>query len=412
MKFMYMKEGGNTMLTKKLLRFKSKKNIIYPGFIDPEDDSQQVCAQKLINIYARSPGQALVDLEAKCNSLIEANDFIALGLKKLLEQRCEEHFSDITQQIEGKRWQWILAAQSIREQKLHFQEESFQEDLSQQEMLKFHEIQATVYSDLPENKIIKSFEKIETTELINRYNCALIQGLILQTKKLTLELDDSSVSIKRSLFQHLKFHRLLFTYKKHNIDKHIFYIDGPLSILDRKISYGIRLANFFPHVINLSKWKISADLKLNNSLAQLNLSEQSQLKSHYKKTQTYIPSEFKDFIARFNKKSKSWKASPCQDFFNMGGQTVCFPDIIFKLNEKKIYLELFHRWHSREFDKRYKVYKSKIQIALILGVCQSILGTKLKKQIEEDTSNSIVIFRDFPSVNLVLKTLEKELGKK
>ena len=103
-------------------------------------------------------------------------------------------------------------------------------------MLNFNEIQATIYSDLPENKIIKSFAEIETIELLNRYNCELIQGLILQTDKLTLELDNSSTSTKRNLFQHLKFHRLLFTYNNQDTNKHIFYIDGPLSILDRKIS--------------------------------------------------------------------------------------------------------------------------------------------------------------------------------
>ena len=167
-----------------------------------------------------------------------------------------------------------------------------------------------------------------------------------------------------------------------------------------------KISKFFPHVVNLSKWKISANLKINNSVAQLNLSEQSQLKSHYKKTQTYIPSEFKEFITRFNKKSKSWKASPCQNFLNLGEQAVCFPDITFKLNEKKIYLELFHRWHNKDFNRRFKVYNNKVAIELILGVCQSIVNTKLKKQIEEDTSNNIIIFKDFPSVNLVLKALE------
>ena len=86
-------------------------------------------------------------------------------------------------------------AKKKREEKIYANEQVFQEEFSQQEMLDFQELKASMYSDLPEYKVVKSFESIEARDLINRYNCALVQGLLLHAHSLVVEIEESCVYV-------------------------------------------------------------------------------------------------------------------------------------------------------------------------------------------------------------------------
>ena len=125
-------------------------------------------------------------------------------------------------------------------------------------------------------------------------------------------------------------------------------LSGPLSIFENTQSYGMRMANFFPHIINLKKWTLSALVNVKEKNLTMTLSDDNKLVSHYQIKHSYIPEELTLFISKFNKLNNKLKAETGSEFVHLGLQSYCFPDVSFSDKKgNKFHLELFHRWHER-----------------------------------------------------------------
>ena len=84
-------------------------------------------------------------------------------------------------------------------------------------------------------------------------------------------------------------------------------IDGPASILENSLKYGLQLASFFPALCRLKKWKISSAIKVRERNLKLKLDETSGLKCHYTNFGAYIPEEIKMFQSCFNQMETTWQ---------------------------------------------------------------------------------------------------------
>ena len=68
-----------------------------------------------------------------------------------------------------------------------------------------------IYQDLPENERLVRFRDLQPQQLLERYNCAQVQSLLLQAQSLTLTIDEPEAANLRRLMKYLKFFRLLAT---------------------------------------------------------------------------------------------------------------------------------------------------------------------------------------------------------
>lgn len=406
------------MLTKNLLQFKKRKDKIYPTLIAITDESALHCAKDLIAIYEESPGKSFIEIEKKSLSSTYAKNIIFKGFKKLLEDRCKESPKDNQEDLEKLRWQWILNAQELRQRVLYKNLEEFQENFGFEQQTTFSKISTAIYSDLPEHNLIEEFQSITPLNLIHRYNCAQIQGLLLYAKELTIEINQPKITKLRSLFQQLRFHRLLCEMKEHHENKCIFTISGPLTITSQRQSYGIRIANFFPHILNQDEWKVHTVLvikKDKKDKLNLEISNKMDLFSHYQAKESYTPKELTGFIEDFNNKSTNWQAKTGFEFVHLGQQSYCFPDVTFISSErKKIHLELFHHWHHSQLAQRLSTLGKKVNSPLIIGVCRSILKknpSNICLQNSEWFSKNGFLFRDFPTPTKVFKLLSDNLNR-
>ena len=103
-------------------------------------------------------------------------------------------------------------------------------------------------------------------ELLHRYNCAQVQGLLLRSESLMLTLPESGPAKLRQLLKYLRFNELLAKIvrdTKKNSKTLILKIDGPLSLFVQTQKYGLNLANFFAAVLLQPKWKIDAQMRTN-----------------------------------------------------------------------------------------------------------------------------------------------------
>lgn len=350
------------------------------------------------------------------------------GFKKLLADRCdtkpvgaslepdEECSVEEPLDREERRWARIMAAQSLRRETLFPNKEAFQEGFAAQEGRPFSQLAGELYGDLPEFLPITAFEPIGAKALIHLYNCALVQGLLIQAERVRFRVPRSDdVAIKRALFRAIRFHRLLIEESKQEGDQLIFSVTGPLSLFENSASYGMRVANFFPHLLQMKSWELEASLSLKAKQVLLSLNEADHpMESHYRALSGYVPKELGDFMSEYNKKSQTWEAALSGDFLQLGHGADCFPDFVFvhRENKSKIYMELFHRWHKADLLKRLEVLQKKPTQSLIIGVSQKLLNdsdvsAEMSKFCEEDQERKIFTFRDFPTPSGVAKILNK-----
>jgi uncharacterized protein len=410
------------MLTKNLIRFRKQKDNIKPSFVDTTDWRQLKLAEQLLYIYANGKALTRSEIDEQASMVINGNRDLKLskGLNKLCQDRTEFAKPGNYEYIEMRRDLFLTSGKILDSEKFadyhEFQMKVYRETAHLKDF-----VQGEFYNDLPRNEELIKFKNVSPEQLLQRYNCSLVQSLLLHSSKLTIELEDPDAQKLRRLFKYLKFFRLLAEIrcikyvgrgKNKRPLKFSLTVDGPMSLFENTSKYGLQLASFFPAIPDLLKWKVSAEIKLNNQWLQLNVNQKSELVSHYRNFSSFVPEEIKIFHIHFKEKQEDWTIKGETPFIDCGGGEVIFPDLSFQ-NEsgKTIHLELFHRWHMSQLIKRLEQGALEKMDNLIIGIDRSLINKGgLKETLEESSwfKNNGFLFRDFPGVSTVLSTLRKK----
>jgi predicted nuclease of restriction endonuclease-like RecB superfamily len=94
----------------------------------------------------------------------------------------------------------------------------------------------------------------------DRYNLAQAQGLLYSALYLRLTAHRNVPGEYRRLFQHLKFHGLMYAVEGHLDDGYQIYVDGPASLFKQTRKYGLQMAMFLPALLRVSRWEMEAVL--------------------------------------------------------------------------------------------------------------------------------------------------------
>jgi len=397
------------MLTKDLLKYTVRTDKIFPKYVKPNDTEALVFARFLIDLYSASKNVKQQELLDRIKSHPKSSSAVFNGLNKLLEDRCV--FADSEEKLEMQRWDCFAKAKELRNSGI-MSIPRFHEELSKAFATDFPKLEAQLYGDLPEFRVVENFEPLPPEDLIHRYNASQVQGLILRSRSLSIIIKDKDPLKKRRLLQRLKFWRLLAeiddTPEALKID-----LSGPLSLFDKSATYGSRLSNFFPNVLLMDKWELKADIKILEKVLGLELDSSKPIKSHYGSFRGYIPAEFKEFIQIFNslppEQRKGWTAMEGEDVLNLGQQSYSVPDISFQDSKgQRIHLELFHKWHEVQLKQRVEAMTGRPAQALILGVAADLLPRdKLSEMLEQSSASAakVFTFKRFPTPKAILAYL-------
>lgn len=400
------------MLTKDLLKFTKRSGKVHPKYLNSKDPVILDVAKKLSDIYASASDQLMTELETQLDSLFDQPAAYYSGFCKLLNDRCKFHEDD--GDCMEQRWRWFKLSRELRHDMASA--EASRSDFEQQFSLAAEKsldtIKHELYSDLPSFRRLKSFESISPKGLIDRYNCAQIQGLLIHAQSMKVTINGRpSIEQKRALVQKLKFHRLLAQIDVDG-DQMELDISGPLSLIDSRQTYGMRLSNFFPYILLFDKWTLSAELRLDRQNLILELDQKKAIASHYKGLTGYIPPEFQNFLSAFNAKATTtddWRALQASDFIPLAGKSYLFPDMkISKSGNATVYMEIFHRWHQFQLGERLDALAKTPGLRILLAICKSLKlkeEYKEKLRVLEQVGIRAIYFKEFPTPKAVLTQL-------
>jgi predicted nuclease of restriction endonuclease-like RecB superfamily len=422
--------GDSIVLTKDQLRFRIVKGVVKPRFVDPQDAGLLQLAGEMLAVFQLNTTRAEIAeaIEPALSCIPDRK--LGRGLEKLLHDRSK--FGQPADRDFASFRAHAFAESAKRLSRAgDFEFEAYREAVAKS--LGSDGVEGLPvadgldpYEDLPEYERLVRFKELYPQQLLERYNCSLVQSLLLHARSLTLTIDEPEPANLRRLVKYLKFFRLLAVIyrdegsaaarkkkKKRGTDENRLriVIDGPATVLGNTSKYGLQLASFFPAVCSLTKWRLETTVLVRNGQEVALVADQKLgLVSPYRNFSVHVPEEISMFHRHFKEKVDDWQVVGETPFIDAGEQKLVFPDFSFENEQNdRVHLELFHRWHGTQLLQRLLFGAANPELPLIIGVDRSLLK---KPEVEDAVNGSAwfeqhgFLFRDYPTVVKVRKCLD------
>lgn len=351
------------VLTTDLVRARLRQGRIYPRYLDTSDPEWITRATVLRGLFADHLGCSLGALEEAIAALIgDETDFqVRRGLVKLLmdETTTVVQAARPPAEIRGAVFRaatahWPVVDEGTRERAL---------DAAAQELgLSRHEVADGLYADLRNHEVITESRLPEVPALLNRYNLALVQAILLRAQRVVVTLPDPRPARARQLFRIAKFHRLMHQARRlEDGDGWELTLDGPASLFKATQRYGLQLALFLPALCHCERWRLKADVIWGPHKVQVSLEvdHKSGLVSHTKERGTWESDEERHFRASFKKLKTPWTLRRSTRIVALDGRGVLVPDYVLTHPDgRTALLELVWFWRRRSFENRIALLRS------------------------------------------------------
>jgi uncharacterized protein len=117
------------------------------------------------------------------------------------------------------------------------------------------ELSRDLYADLPAERLLRPATcSLSTPELIERYNLALAQGLLLRAETLSVGLEGQAKSVLRWA----RLHRLLCSAEREPDGRLRLELSGPLALFHHTLKYGRAMAEWLPALTRSPRWRMKA----------------------------------------------------------------------------------------------------------------------------------------------------------
>lgn len=390
------------MLTSELIRIRQDKGEIIPKYIDPEKRGLLDKASLLISIYQRHVGKTRGELEEAVREMIgDGMDYqILRGMAKLLSDRSEFEIGSPQAPVALRAALFALSAEGFP---VSLSSASGQ-GLTRQEVIErvaegvgmtAAEVERWMYGDLQDAYLVKSFETLEGSELIERYNLALAQAVLFRATRMRIWLRDPWAQRLRQMMRYLKFFRLIAAIRVVG-EEYCFEIDGPLSIFRFCQKYGLQMSSFLPALLLCEEWRMEADLQWEDKgeIAVFRLdSATTSLRSHYPDKGAYVTEEEKYFRERWDtKKLGGWSLEPTSQVMRLGSQEIGISDYTLRSPEgKEIWLEVIGFWHRNSLLRRLNLLREYGPKHLLLAVPQRL---RVSEDETAEVGDQVYFFKD------------------
>ena len=278
------------------------------------------------------------------------------------------------------------------------------EALAARENLEPALLRQALYADLPENQYLKILPELSPTALIHRYNLAQTQGLLYYATNMVLQAHRNEVGEYKKLFRFLKFYGLMYAVEGDLDLGYRISVDGPASLFSQTRKYGLQMAAFLPALLHVTKWELSAELRIQGKPTQFTLTSQSGLVSHYKKPPEFDSLLEQGFAERWKKLETPWRLEREVEIVDLKG-TVFLPDFALRHpSDRTGYLEIVGFWRADYLQRKFEKIRRAGMSNLIVAVSERLnVGTEKL----EGVTGPVIFFKGKLEPRKVLELVEK-----
>ncbi|MBI5535326.1 MAG: DUF790 family protein [Deltaproteobacteria bacterium] len=377
------------MLTADLVKVRRRTGLLHPVWL--KDRAAEQClplAEALVEAFSQAVGMTMAQLDQGVAALIDdTTDRVrAAGLVKLLKDRCEVDEADAAQAEAARSLVFLAAAQHRRQLGLldSLDRDAVIARCAEQSGTTAEQLEATLFSDLPAAQIIRVFKPISAIGLIQRYNLALAQGVLLRATRVEVTLPPAPAARFREIFRMIKFCRLMHQVTGSAEQGYSLTLDGPMSLFESTHRYGVQLAMLLPTIVAGEGWSLRAAVVWGRERQRLRFELSSRDGLVSTRDAAGELEEVVSLQRTFSRLESDWTARQEATVFDIQGKGVFVPDLVFehKTTGARVYLEVFGYWSREAVFKRLELLDLDFPGKVILAVSRKL---RVSEQAADDT---------------------------
>ena len=255
-----------------------------------------------------------------------------------------------------------------------------------------------LFADLrDENRLLK-FQDMTAQRLIDRYNVALAQAVLLRSVRVDAEIRNEGPARYRQLFGRLKFHRLVYRVQGSMAEGYTIQIDGPLSLFSATTKYGLQMALFLPALLHCHDFRLDAELRWGprRDPRSFHIDGGTGLFTHQLDSGMYVPAEIPAFVERFRQIAPAWELTDCTQVIELGREAVWVPDYraVHKASGTDVFVEVLGFWKKSSLERLLRLLPALGPPRYVLLISEKL---KVDEGSESDLSGPILRFKEIPS---------------
>jgi uncharacterized protein len=366
------------MLTGKQVRVRHARNRLMPVYVDAGAPEWQEVAERLLLLFRNRDGVTRGELEEDFKETFggDPQTLVHQGLAKLLEDRCE--FETVSghppDELREKVFKAAAAARADTNTQA-MQRETVLQQVANELGMTAEQVDHGLFADLKSEQQLIKFNDLSAERLLERYNVALAQAVLLRSVGVTIQIRNEPVQRYRQLFRAIKFHRLIADIERTGPDSFRLKLDGPLSLFSATQKYGLQLALFLPALLQCHDFELEAEVRWGTDRKEktFKLTPRDGLVSHLPDVGMYTPPELAMFVELFRKKVADWEIAEEADVLPLG-DGFWVPDfrLIHKANGKTVYLEVLGFWRRSIAEKHLQRLRQHATVPYLLAVSDSL----------------------------------------
>jgi predicted nuclease of restriction endonuclease-like RecB superfamily len=403
------------MLTGDLVRVRVKGRALVPSFVHSGQGDLLDTAQQLLSMWSQAATHQSRRrrVDAQVDELLgdRRDHKILRGFAKLLDDRSTWSSApglapaELRQQVfRAARAMGPLALQS------GLLERTTAPDVfasvAQELGVSPAEVADSLYGDLREEQRLEEVGVPSGAWLLDRYNVALVQALLLRATQMVIRLEDPNAPRMRQFFRYVKFHQLMHRSKRDGSTLEVT-LDGPASMFRQSTRYGMQLANFFPALLlQEGVWSLEATVLWTRARHHktLQLDHTMALRSHYRDTGAWRSRAAGHFEDRFRSKDRSWTLHDGVEPVDLGGRDVFFPDYSLRSGEQTVHLEIVGFWRKQWLERRLEWLKKYGPGNLVIAVSTKLQGSQ---EALESFPGEVISFAEILSPKKVIDAADR-----
>jgi uncharacterized protein len=176
------------MLPTNLVRVRTVKSRLSPQYLDPSSDAIREIAEQVLEVFRGKNGVSRGELESELEEMIgnHPGQILFQGLAKLLEDRCE--FEVVSGHPPHELREKVFATATQKRAAGTFDRDTVLSEVAAELGLTPEAVGSGLFADLKSEQRIVRFEDTTVTRLIERYNVALAQAILLRATSVTIEI--------------------------------------------------------------------------------------------------------------------------------------------------------------------------------------------------------------------------------
>lgn len=404
------------MLTSDLLRVRVDRSRITCQFVAPDDARAVDLAEQLLAVarLAVSGGWKRAALDEAVDGIASGAGVlakVARGLAKVIE----DHASfDVASPVAPPELRQTVFLAARRIGPLSLDKSLWERPTADDVIAAVAEglgltpaaVADALYADLEAEQRITAVDVPDATWLLNRYNIAIVQGVLIRAAEVRLRLRSPTTPKLRQLLRHAKFHQLMHQVWRLDDDVHLV-MDGPTSLFSQSTRYGRQLAFFLPAIALQSAWELEATVRWGpqNKEKTLYLSHADGLVSHLRDDGAWASKEQEGFRRRYEEANPPFSLSDQTEPVVLGPRAMVLPDFSFSDGARVAHLEIIGFWRKEYLQRRLEALRRYAPGNLILAVSDKLCGDDHAAL--DDLPATVIPFAQVVPVKRVLAEIER-----